>query len=75
MHILPEMSDHDIPMADSDINPGYNKKQLRKIYDLQTADWEQFEKETKNSRHQFCEQHNDRYVDQTWKISKNTLYP
>ena len=30
MHTLPGISDHNIPVADCDINPSYNKKQPQK---------------------------------------------
>ncbi len=53
MPTLPGISDHDILIADYDINLNYNKKHSRKIYIFKNADWENITNETTNFRDQF----------------------
>ncbi len=42
MYILPGVSHHDIPKAECyiHVNPSYNTKQSRKIYNFKKIDWE-----------------------------------
>jgi hypothetical protein len=73
MHTLPGISDHDIPVADCNINPSYNKKQPRKLFNFRKANWEKMRQETKSFSEQFIKEHKERSVEQNWKELKKYL--
>ena len=66
MFTLPGISDHDIPIADCDIKPSYNKNKRRTIYNLKKADWERIKEETREFRDEFLQQYKNRSVDKNW---------
>lgn len=72
--LAPGLSDHDMIIADMDIQPSINKPAPRKIYKFNKANWENIKIDTLVFQLQYLSQEKDNSIETNWNNIKTHLH-
>ena len=70
---IPGISDHDVVLTDSNIRPVYAKKPPREIHLFSKAEWQKMKDETLKFASNYCEEHENRSVEENWSVIKSHI--